>query len=449
MPLSAAARLPSVPGRPMHPSRVIRGRSSQLLDGRRIVVGVSGSIAAVEVVRIIRELIRHGAEVRAVLSADGAKIVTAEALAFATGHPTITTLTGDVEHVAWMGPGPERADLYLIAPATANTISKVANGIDDTPVTSFASVALGGGVPVLVAPAMHEQMARNPAIQENLERLGRFGVVVIRSTSAEGEEKLASPEEVAAAVLHRLGRSPWTGRSVVVIGGAGRERIDEVRSVTNESSGELAIQLAAQAYYRGAEVELWSGALAARVPEFLPRREWTNLASLESLVAHRRSELARADLVLVPAALPDFSMPARPGKIDSRAGKSLTLSLRPTSKLLPRLRSIVRRPHLLVGFKLVAESDPAEFARAAERLTREHDLDAAVGNGRASMGSSDAHMVLRTRDGTRHELSGRKVEVAGKLLDALAPTLSLSSPPPAASPSGRRARRSTTRSRRA
>ncbi|EQD41496.1 phosphopantothenoylcysteine decarboxylase/phosphopantothenate/cysteine ligase, partial [mine drainage metagenome] len=174
---------------------------------------------------------------------------TPEAVQFATGRPPITRLTGDVEHVSLLGPGAGRVDLFLVAPATANTLSKIAHGIDDTPVTSCASVALGGGVPILVAPAMHAQMAENPALRENLDRLRRWGIGVISGAVVEGEAKIAGPEEIAAAVLHRLGHGPWRGRRVVVIGGAAREPIDAVRSITNESSGASAVALATQAFY--------------------------------------------------------------------------------------------------------------------------------------------------------------------------------------------------------
>ncbi len=235
------------------------------------MLGVTGSIAAIETPRIVRELIRHGAEVRAVLSPEASRIVSEEALAFATGHPTISRLTGDVEHVTLLGPGEGRADLLLIAPATANTIAKIAHGIDDTPVTSCASVALGGGVPILLAPAMHAHMGQNPAVRASLEQLVAWGVGIVQPEAAEGEEKLASPEEVAAAVLHRLASGPWVGRHVIVIGGASRESIDDVRSVTNESSGETAVQLATQAHFRGASVELWAGALQVPVPGSSPR----------------------------------------------------------------------------------------------------------------------------------------------------------------------------------
>ncbi|MCI4319361.1 MAG: bifunctional phosphopantothenoylcysteine decarboxylase/phosphopantothenate--cysteine ligase CoaBC [Thermoplasmata archaeon] len=408
----------------MHPSRAIRGRTSQLLSGKTIVIGISGSIAAVETPRIVRELIRHGADVQAVMTPDAARIVTPEAIHFATGHAPVTELTGGVEHVTWFGPGEGRADLLLLAPATANTISKVAHGIDDTAVTSFASVALGGGVPVLVAPAMHADMERNPAIRENLERLRGWGVGVIAPTDAEGEAKLGSPEEIAAAVLHRLVRGSWAGRGVVVIGGASREAIDEVRSVTNESSGETAVSLAAQSYYRGAEVELWLGNAQYPVPSFLRVQRWRSLEDLRSLVRTHGSTLARAAAVFVPAALSDYTLTPRHGKISSREHPTLTLELRPAPKLLPELRRRAPRPTRLIGFKLEATTDPAAFTAEAERLLRENDLDWTVANDRSAMGASTTRVLVLSARGTRHTLEGPKFDVAGKLLDDLGRDLS-------------------------
>ncbi|HKS60025.1 MAG TPA: bifunctional phosphopantothenoylcysteine decarboxylase/phosphopantothenate--cysteine ligase CoaBC, partial [Thermoplasmata archaeon] len=358
----------------MHPSRVIRGRHSSLLAGRRLVVGVSGSIAAVEVVRIIRELIRHGAEVRAVMSPDAARIITPETLQFATGVPPITSLTGDVEHVSLFGPGPERSDLYLIAPATANTLSKIAHGIDDTVVTSCASVALGSGVPVMVAPAMHEAMGRNPAIRENLERLRSFGVAIIEPSAAEGEEKLASPEEIAAEVLRTLARGPWVGRRIVVVGGASREPIDAVRSVTNESSGAMAVSLARQAFFRGAETHLWLGATSVAVPGFLSVERWNGVGDLLALARRRSGRIRHAAVLLVPAALSDYTTRARKGKISSRSHAAVRVDLIRAPKVLSVLRKALPSPGILVGFKLEAGLDPAGLEAAARRLAEEYRL---------------------------------------------------------------------------
>ncbi len=404
---------------PMHPSKAIRGRTTQLLSGRRILLGISGSIAAIEVPRIVRELIRHGADVTAVMSAEAARLVTPESVEFATGHPPITQLTGQVEHVTTLGPGEGQADLYLIAPATANTISKIAHGIDDTPVTSFASIALGGRVPVMIAPAMHAHMGENPAVQENLVKLAAWGVEVIAPTSAEGEEKLAGPEEVAARVLHRMARGPWVGRSVVVVGGASREPIDAVRSVTNESSGTTAVAIASQAFYRGSNVELWAGSLQVAVPPWLAIRRWTRVEDLLALARERRDELGQVAALLVPAALSDFTLDARPGKIRSREVSGLTLNLRPAPKVLPELRRLAPPPARLVAFKLLAGAGPKELEAEGRRLLQETGADWVVANDVATMGRADTDAWLLPPSGRAREIRANKTEFAGRLLDEI------------------------------
>ncbi len=403
----------------MHPSRAIRGRTTHLLEGRHVLVGVSGSIAAVEVPKVVRELIRHGAEVRAVMSPEATRILSAEALEFATGHPPVTQLTGNVEHVTLLGPGEGQADLYLVAPATANTISKIAHGIDDTPVTSCASVALGGGVPMLVAPAMHAHMARNPAVEESLAKLRAWGVGVVSGAALEGEEKLATPDEIAAAVLHRIARGPWAGRSVVVIGGAAREPLDAVRSLTNGSSGASAIALATQAHYRGANVTLWLGALEVAVPSFLRPTRWGSVEDLLALARRERPLLAGADAVLVPAALSDYTVDRRPGKIPSRDHATLSLTLRRAPKVLPELRKLTPRPARLVAFKLLAGEGPERLAEEGERLREESGADWVVANDAATLGSPTTEALVLDPKGDRHWIRGPKPEFAGRFLDEL------------------------------
>jgi phosphopantothenoylcysteine decarboxylase / phosphopantothenate---cysteine ligase len=430
----------------VHPSHVIRGRTTQLLQGRRILVGVSGSIAAVEVPKIIRELIRHGADVRAVMSPEATRIVTAEALEFATGHPPVVQLTGNVEHVTLLGPGEGRADLYLIAPATANTVSKIAHGIDDTPVTSCASVALGGGVPMLLAPAMHAHMGLNPAVRESLDKLRSWGIGIITGASAEGEEKIASPEEVAAAVLHRIAVGPWLGRRVVVIGGASREPLDSVRSLTNESSGASAVALATQAHYRGADVELWAGALRVPVPPFLAVTPWQGVNDLRSLAKSRRSALSSAAAVLVPAALSDYTVDRHEGKIASSDHPTLAVTLHRAPKVLPELRRWAPPPTRLVAFKLLAGEDARHLEAGARRLREETGADWVVANDAATMGSSSTEALVVTGPGEPHWIRGPKPEFAAKLLDELGAELgSAAAGRPAASPRSKVHRRTRRR----
>jgi phosphopantothenoylcysteine decarboxylase / phosphopantothenate---cysteine ligase len=417
----------------VHPSKVIRGRTTRLLEGRTILVGVSGSIAAVEVPKIVRELVRHGAEVRAVMSPEATRIVTPEAIEFATGHPPVVQLTGNVEHVTLLGPGEGQADLYLIAPATANTISKIAHGIDDTPVTSCASVALGGGVPMLLAPAMHEHMGRNPAVKESLDRLAGWGVGMVHGASVEGEEKIASPEEVAAAVLHRLARGPWAGRRVIVIGGASREPLDSVRTFSNESSGASAVAIATQAHYRGAEVELWAGAVEVAIPPFLTSSRWHGVEDLLAFLRRRRSDLAAAAAVFVPAALSDFVVERRPGKIPSREHATLEITLRRAPKVLPEVRRLAPPPARLVAFKLLAGEGPGRLEAEGRRLREETGADWVVANDVATMGSASTEALVLSPTGEGQWLRGSKPEFAGRLLDAVGRGLTGSSSLPAGS----------------
>jgi len=414
----------------MHPSRAIRGRATRLLEGRHILVGLSGSIAVVEVPKIVRELLRHGAEVRAVMSPEATRLITPEAIAFATGHPPVVQLTGNVEHVTFLGPGEGQADLYVIAPATANTIAKIAHGIDDTPVTSCASVALGGHVPILLVPAMHGFMAENPAVRESLAKLRSWGVEVLFGAAAEGEAKIASPEEVAAAVLHRLGRGPWAGRRVIVVGGASRESIDAVRAITNESSGATALALANQAHYRGADVELWAGAMAAPVPPWVAVRRWRSVRDLLRLAREQRAALPRAAAILVPAALADYTVEPVSGKIASRQHPTLRLTLASAPRVLPELRRLAPAPARLVAFKLLAGEGPDVLEREGRRLGEESGADWVVANDVETVGAVESHLLVLPKGEGRRWLHGPKAEVAGKLLDDLGRELANDTPAP-------------------
>jgi phosphopantothenoylcysteine decarboxylase/phosphopantothenate--cysteine ligase len=173
----------------------ILGTKSEKLKGKKIVLAVTGSIAAIETPKIVRELMRHGADVTAVMSKDAQNIIHPWALECVIGKKTITEIGGSCEHVQYCGDWEGKADLLLICPATANTISKIACGIDDTPVTTFATTALGSGIKcsqmrIMIAPAMHSSMIRNPFVMQNLDKLEKEGVIVVDPKDEEGKSKL-------------------------------------------------------------------------------------------------------------------------------------------------------------------------------------------------------------------------------------------------------------------
>ncbi len=306
-------------------------------------------------------------------------------------------------------------------------------GSTNTPVTSCASVALGSHVPILLVPAMHGTMGENPAVREAFSRLRGWGVHVLFGLATEGEAKLASPEEVAAAVLHRLARGPWAGRRVVVIGGASRESIDAVRSVTNESSGGTAVALANQAHFRGATVELWSGALSVPVPPWVEQFPWRSVGDLSRLAKRRATSLRAAAAVFVPAALSDYTLEPIPGKIPSRERPTLRLTLTPARKLLPELRRLAPAPTRLVAFKLLAGESPEALEREGRRLQEESGADWVVANDATTVGALESSVLALPRSEPRRWLRGPKAEVAGKLLDDLGRELA-DGPRPAVAP---------------
>src|SRR5512137_2093997 len=176
----------------MHPAEHLRGTKSTKIKGRKIVLGVTGSIAAVECVKLCRELVRHGAEIHVVMSKDAQTIIHPYALEFATGRPVTTEIDGRVQHVSLCGDVPDKADLLLIAPATANTISKIAYGIDDTSVTTMATTAIGSGIPVMVVPAMHYSMITHKIVLENIRKLKKIGVEFLSPKMEESKAKMPS-----------------------------------------------------------------------------------------------------------------------------------------------------------------------------------------------------------------------------------------------------------------
>jgi phosphopantothenoylcysteine decarboxylase / phosphopantothenate---cysteine ligase len=378
----------------MHPVENIRGSLSRHLDGRRIVLGVCGSIAAVKAVELARELVRHGADVVPVMTSSATRIVHPDALEFATGNRPVTSLGGQVEHVALLGDVKGKADLLLVAPATANTVAKMALGIDDTPVTTCATVAFGTGVPVVVAPAMHEAMLRHPIVQDHARALvDRLGVTWVEPLFEERKAKLADVEAIAEAVIHRLAQrdGPLAGKRALVVSGATVEPVDAVRVLTNRSSGATGILVATELSRLGTEVTLWQGHATVPVPAHLApcAVRYSTHADLIDLV--RATDLAGFDHVWMPAAIGDYAAKPAKGKIPS-GQRRLRLDLGPTAKVIEAVRAKAPKA-TLVAFK--AESDAKTLvARARDRLRR-YKADFVVANLADSFGSASttAHLV--------------------------------------------------------
>jgi len=393
----------------MHPSDAIIGSQSSLLKGKKIVLGITGSIAAVECFELARDLMRHGATVIPVLTPEAQKLVTPYAMSFATGQEAITELDGRVQHVTLMGDVKERADLLLIAPSTANTISKIACGIDDTTVTTMATVALGSGVPVLIAPAMHGAMFNNPMVAENIVKLKKVGVEFIGPRMEGKKAKIAVKEEIVHTVIRKLSAGKMKGRRLLIIGGSSAESMDDMRIVTNRGTGETAVELAKAAYHEGADVELWMGRCTAPLLSFVPIKRFESLADLEKMI-----DDIDHDMVIVPAALSDFTFDRKRGKLPSEA-KATKLQLKSVPKMLPL---IVRKCDKVVGFKAESGVKKEELVKEGIESLNRNLLSAVVANDLKDVKAGSTKVIF-VRARYQAEIEGTKSEVARRLIEEM------------------------------
>jgi phosphopantothenoylcysteine decarboxylase/phosphopantothenate--cysteine ligase len=367
-----------------------------------IVLGVTGSIAAVEVVRLAHELRRKGAVVQTVMTPAAARILHPDALTYATGRPALTAITGLVEHVLYCGEE-GRADLLLVAPCTANTLAKIAIGIDDTPVTTFATTAIGRGMPVIVAPAMHGSMFRHPAIAGHLETLGGWGIDVVGPRMEEGRAKLASNESLVLHAERALMGMPLRGRRVLVTSGPCAEAVDDVRVLTTRSTGRMGAEMALEAYRLGGEVTVVHQG-------FLPCVRNLRVESAAEMreAVHRAFGEGGADIYVSAAAISDFSPRRVKGKI--RSGAPVTVELEPLPKLLDEVLSAYH-PRT-IAFKLGRDEEEAA------RGMLDRGVEVVVVNPPEAMGAPEAEAAILTMKG-RRSIRGSKEEIAAAVWKAL------------------------------
>ena len=380
-----------------------------MLDDVRVALGVAGSIAAVTTVELAHELRRHGAEVRAVTTDAARSIVHPWALEYATDNSVVTEITGSVEHVELCGED-GWADVFLVAPSTANTVGKMAAAIDDTPVTTTATTAFGADVPVVVAPAMHEPMYDHPGVLEAIETLEAWGVSFVEPRLEEGKAKIAGQQAIALETARAAGDRPLSEAHVVVTSGATSEPIDPVRVLTNRASGRTGRAVARGCYARGADVTLVHD--GNEVPYADTRR-------VETAADMRDATLAaceEADALVSAAAIGDYTVDAADEKI--RSGRELTLDLEPTPKLIEAVRE--RHPELpVVGFKLETGGDDGELIAAARETVERAGLAFVVANDAAVMGEADTRVLLVGPEEAT-EVVGSKADVGVRIADELA-----------------------------
>ncbi|MFP5330861.1 MAG: bifunctional phosphopantothenoylcysteine decarboxylase/phosphopantothenate--cysteine ligase CoaBC [Acidimicrobiia bacterium] len=388
------------------------------LDGRRIVVGVSGGIAAYKSAYLVRRLLERGADLRCVMTSSATEFIGAATLAGLSGHPVVTSLTG---HPTSVSPHTELgrwADLVVVAPATTATIARLAHGLSEDPVSATVTAAR---CPVMIAPAMHTEMWEYPATVRNIEVLREMGVLIVGPAEGElaggdvGAGRMVEPDEIVSAV-EAVFSGPLEGLRVLVTAGGTREAIDPVRYIGNRSSGKMGHAIASEAHARGARVVLVTASDLASAPG-IERVQVESAQQMADAVAG-----IEADVAIMAAAVADFRPETSADRKLARADGPPEVRLAPTPDVLA---SVVARPHrpFVVGFA----AETGSLDRAVDKAQKKN-VDLLVANDVSEEGSGfgvDTNRVsIVSSDGSvDHWAQMTKVEVARKLLDLVSDLL--------------------------
>lgn len=396
-----------------------------------VVVGVSGGIAAYKTVHLVRALVTNGHEVHVIPTEDALRFVGTTTWEAVSRHPVTTSVHDDVAEVRHVALG-TRADLVVVAPATANTLAKMATGIADNllGVTLLATTA-----PVLVAPAMHTAMWEHPATTANIETLRGRGVHVVGPADGpltggdSGPGRMSEPEEILAAALALVPeRSDLAGLTVAVSTGGTREAIDPVRFLGNRSSGRQGVDVALAAADRGAQVRL----VAAHVEDGIltavahhPRITVERVSTAADLRAAMHASTGDADVAVMVAAVADFRVDAvSDEKIRKEDGNgTATLRLVANPDILADLVAARRDGQTIVGFAAETATDEAELVERGKRKRARKGVDLLAVNrvdwARGFEAAENAVVVLDDGDAVVAEVAGSKRAVADALWDAV------------------------------
>jgi phosphopantothenoylcysteine decarboxylase/phosphopantothenate--cysteine ligase len=408
-----------------HPSKDITCTEGEELKDRRIILCITGSVAAYRAIDLARLLMRHGADVHAVMteSTTDPMLLSPEMMKWATGNNVVTKLTGNLEHI--MFADYDMSDLVIVYPCTANTIGKMANGIDDTSVTSILSVALGSKIPIIIAPAMHEAMYENCFIKENVQKLKNH-VTFAEPKITEGKAKVATQEQVLMLAISIISSGPLSGKRVLVTAGSTIEYIDPIRVITNQSSGKMGIAIAQQARKMGASVTLIYGHGTQQEPaDCKVIHTSTNSQMYDMVISELSSK--KYDIVIMAAAVADFAPEKKSErKIDTREGR-IQLSLITTKKIVDEIKNKDRRI-FLVAFKADYNVSHSTLIEKANKKLQECNADMIVANdlGKNDLreGSDNNEVFIIDRKGEiKHLPLENKTSIARKILEQILESL--------------------------
>ena len=376
-----------------------------------IVLCVTGSVAAVESVKLARELKRQGAEVKCFMSDDACEIIHPNAMEFATDQEVILELTGKIEHVKYA-----QTDLVLVAPATANVISKFAYKIADNPINTLLITAFGYKTPIIFVPSMHYSMYQ--AILENIHKLENDGIKFIKPKIEENKAKFPDINDIVLHALRETSDKSLKGKKILVSAGATYEAIDPVRGITNRSSGKTGVEIAREAFIRGADVTILCGRMDVPVPRIF---KVVKVESTEEMQGELKKLLKNQDIFISAAAVSDFipekSVQENVDKISS--DNDFILKLKRAPKIINSVKKI--NPDIfLVGFKAEYNVSDEQLIDSARRKMKESSADIMVANDVAIKGggfSSDKNeIIIIDKDVFSVPLTSKR-EISQRILD--------------------------------
>ena len=358
-----------------HPSLDIVESYGRELSGKKIVLCVAGSVAAYKAIELARLLMRHGADVTCVASNAVSKLVQPDYFKWATGNKVITKLTGDLEHIKLADYN--KSDLIIVFPATANTLGKLANGIDDTPISTVLTVGFGSKIPILMCLAMHASMYDNVAVKKNINFLKKK-IEFLSPQMIEGKAKAPEPEDVLNYVLKQFGHSSVLDKKKVLISaGPTIEYVDPVRVITNQSTGKTGVLLAKEMLSAGAKVTLVYGPGKEAPPDGIKHIPVKTTNEMKSAI---QKELKKKfDIVIMAAAASDYTV-KNPSKSKIKSNnENIVIKLVKSPKIINQIKKI-QKDTFLVGFKAETNLSKAALEKVAAKKLHESSSDMIIAN---------------------------------------------------------------------
>lgn len=390
-------------------------------DSKNILIGISGGIAAYKIPLLVRVLLKKGYNVKIIITDNAKNLVGAAALQTLSKNPVYTDISSeyfDMGHICLE----EWADLFILAPATANSIAKMAHGIADNLLsTTFLSLTC----PIIVAPAMNTAMWENPATKANVKLLKERGIIVLPTAFGElacgqvGDGRMIEPSDIAEYVPLILGNKELfgklTGKRVLIASGPTTEKIDEVRAITNSSSGKMGAALARAAIFAGAKVVVVTGIATEKLPAGCEK-----IIMVETALQMREKmleELPNADIVIMAAAVSDFRVEnSADGKISRENNEHLTIKLVKNPDIAKEIGEKKNEMQKLAVFSLEADG---EITRATEKMRRKNADLCVLNTAKNAIGTEKSKVTIIDRNGISEFGEQEKIISAGKILEKL------------------------------